>query len=358
MGKTALTIKDIAEMSGVSIGTVDRVLHNRGNVSKKSLEKVNAVLAGIDYEPCAIAKALSSRKKNIIIGVTYPEIECAFWNEVKIGIAAAEHFLEPYGVSIVVRTSADYNPEGQKAAIKELVSLGVSGIILGAVENFSLKGVEDYIPENIPFATVINKTTSPRALFHVGPDDLRIGELAARLINLFSSSSKVNTVIISSNGQFIGSQLRIAGFISKATQELGNLNITQTILADGITDNELDGDIYAKVMDTLVRYPNTNAFYIMNGIFDGAARAIRDSGRGDIILVAHESTKNLKEYLEKGIVKATIYQHPAKQMWIAIKLFYKYLVEGRLGGNSFITESSIIIKESYPFVLMAENDFI
>ena len=35
-----IRIKDIAELSGVSVGTVDRVLHNRPNVSKTAREKV------------------------------------------------------------------------------------------------------------------------------------------------------------------------------------------------------------------------------------------------------------------------------------------------------------------------------
>ena len=39
------TIKDIARMAGVSAGTVDRVLHNRGDVSSKSKAKVQKVLA-------------------------------------------------------------------------------------------------------------------------------------------------------------------------------------------------------------------------------------------------------------------------------------------------------------------------
>ena len=38
------TIKDIARMAGVSAGTVDRVLHNRGDVSSKSKAKVQKVL--------------------------------------------------------------------------------------------------------------------------------------------------------------------------------------------------------------------------------------------------------------------------------------------------------------------------
>ncbi len=38
-------------MAGVSAGTVDRVLHNRGEVSQSSREKVEAILTEIDYKP-------------------------------------------------------------------------------------------------------------------------------------------------------------------------------------------------------------------------------------------------------------------------------------------------------------------
>ena len=56
-------IKDIAEKSGVSIGTVDRVLHNRPNVSAKSRKKVEDVLKEINYRPNLYASVLASKKK-------------------------------------------------------------------------------------------------------------------------------------------------------------------------------------------------------------------------------------------------------------------------------------------------------
>ena len=58
-----ITIKDIAERAGVSSGTVDRVLHNRPNVSKKALAKVKAALAELNYEPNAYASALASNRR-------------------------------------------------------------------------------------------------------------------------------------------------------------------------------------------------------------------------------------------------------------------------------------------------------
>ena len=44
MTNEKIRIKDIAERAGVSVGTVDRVLHKRPNVSKKALEKVKKAL--------------------------------------------------------------------------------------------------------------------------------------------------------------------------------------------------------------------------------------------------------------------------------------------------------------------------
>ena len=62
MAKENIRIKDIAERAGVSVGTVDRVLHNRPNVSKKALEKVNKALEEMDYKPNMYASALAYNK--------------------------------------------------------------------------------------------------------------------------------------------------------------------------------------------------------------------------------------------------------------------------------------------------------
>lgn len=56
-------IKDIAELSGVSTGTVDRILHERGKVSDEARKKVEKVLKEIDYQPNLIARSLALKKK-------------------------------------------------------------------------------------------------------------------------------------------------------------------------------------------------------------------------------------------------------------------------------------------------------
>ena len=49
MQGVAVTIKDIARLSGVSITTVSRVLNNRPDVSAESRRKVEAVIESTNY---------------------------------------------------------------------------------------------------------------------------------------------------------------------------------------------------------------------------------------------------------------------------------------------------------------------
>ncbi|NJM25778.1 MAG: LacI family transcriptional regulator [Bacteroidia bacterium] len=62
MNRKNIRIKDIARLAGVSVGTVDRVLHNRGRVSEDALNKVMKILEEIDYKPNLIARTLGSNK--------------------------------------------------------------------------------------------------------------------------------------------------------------------------------------------------------------------------------------------------------------------------------------------------------
>lgn len=89
------TIKDIARLAGVSIATVDRVLHDRGKVSKKNLEAVNEAIEALNYKPNQIARALSSRRGNLKIGLVIPKVESDFWGEFIVGVEQAQKQLAP-----------------------------------------------------------------------------------------------------------------------------------------------------------------------------------------------------------------------------------------------------------------------
>ena len=65
----SVTIKQISELCGVSRGTVDRVLNNRGKVKPETEQKVREVAERLGYTPNMAGKALAARKRDLVIGV-------------------------------------------------------------------------------------------------------------------------------------------------------------------------------------------------------------------------------------------------------------------------------------------------
>ena len=58
------TIKEIAELAGVSRGTVDRVLNNRGSVNRETAEKIRAIIKQLGYKPNP-EKEISDRRHSV-----------------------------------------------------------------------------------------------------------------------------------------------------------------------------------------------------------------------------------------------------------------------------------------------------
>jgi len=94
-------IKDIAFKAGVSIGTVDRVLHNRGEVSNETKQKIQQIIDDLDYRPNLLASSLAS-KKSIVFATLMPKASSqdTYWSKPQLGIEKAMNQLKAYGVKI------------------------------------------------------------------------------------------------------------------------------------------------------------------------------------------------------------------------------------------------------------------
>ncbi|MCL2828408.1 MAG: LacI family transcriptional regulator [Oscillospiraceae bacterium] len=80
------TIREVADIAGVSKSTVSRVLNNSGYVSPEARKKVEQVVRETGYSPSAAAVSLSKRETNTI-GVVIPEIDNNFFGEVLRGVS-------------------------------------------------------------------------------------------------------------------------------------------------------------------------------------------------------------------------------------------------------------------------------
>ena len=348
MGKTEPTIKDVAKLANVSIGTVDRVLHNRGRVSRESIDRVNAAVNMLHYRPSQIAKALVAKKKNIKIGITYPLVEKEFWSEIAAGVERAETELLPFGVQIVADHYPNYSVDAQIASVDKLLAEGVKGIVLSP--SGCTKRLEE-ISASIPVATAIDDIELAGKAFHVGPDDRMIGRLAAKLLGLYISA-KGKIAVFKPLYTTEGMRVRVEGFTEKIRQDYPGIQIADTSAITGVGERDYYINAYAKAREVIRRIPDIKAIYISNGLTEWIAKAVEDTGnKGKIVVIGHEYTSGVEHFLKNGIIGATIYQNPSQQFYLACRLMYGLLAgENQLpAGKNIVTNCSIIMDETFPF---------
>lgn len=97
-----VTIKQIAELCGVSRGTVDRVLNGRGKVKPEKAALVREMAEKLNYRPNPAGKALSARRKQPVVGVLIASEGVHFFDEV---LSAMHHRAQKYAWSSACRCS-------------------------------------------------------------------------------------------------------------------------------------------------------------------------------------------------------------------------------------------------------------
>src|ERR687885_1057868 len=91
MTEERVTIRQLARLSGVSIGTVSRALNGYADVNPETRERIVRLARELDYTPSATARALSTQRSHVIgvfldTGEGHPDIQHPFFHEVLVGI--------------------------------------------------------------------------------------------------------------------------------------------------------------------------------------------------------------------------------------------------------------------------------
>ena len=130
MEEKKITIFDVAEKAGVSKGTVDRVLHNRGEVSCKSAEKVRKAIEELNYEPNLYASLLATRKNRVIACVLPHYTPGEYWEKIHEGFKAGGELSASLNVGTAVFFYDQYDSESFREACRRMIDSKPSGVVL------------------------------------------------------------------------------------------------------------------------------------------------------------------------------------------------------------------------------------
>lgn len=121
------TLKDVAEKSGVTVTTVSRMLNDRGYVSDKTKKKIKQAMKELNYQPNALARALSLKKSDFI-GLIVPSASHMFFCKV---IDYVEHYVSKNGYKLLLCNS-NLEPKKEIEYFNMLNANKVAGVIIAS----------------------------------------------------------------------------------------------------------------------------------------------------------------------------------------------------------------------------------
>lgn len=124
------TIKQVADLAGVSTATVSRVLDENSGVSQELIDRVREAVRTLDYHPNRAARNLRKRVAQTV-GVVISDIQNPFFTSVVRGI---EKVLVEADF-ILLLCNSDEDPKREKIHLATLKSEGVAGIILATTRS-------------------------------------------------------------------------------------------------------------------------------------------------------------------------------------------------------------------------------
>ena len=175
----AVTLAEIAALAGVSRGTVDRALNDRGRVDPKVAARVRRIAAERGYRPNRAGRMLARAKNPIRIGVIVQSVETMFMHTVFEEIERASAHFTTTGAEVLVRPLEGVDAQQQLDVIDELLEAGVQGIALSPAEDERVRARIQELSERMPVVTFNSDLPDSGRLCYVGVDNFACGRMSA-----------------------------------------------------------------------------------------------------------------------------------------------------------------------------------
>lgn len=323
-----IRIKDIARLAGVSVGTVDRVLHGRAGVSPKSRESVEAVLQQLDYQPNMYASALATNKKYLFAYILPKHDEGSYWCDIEKGLNHAVRTYNDFHISIAPFYYDPYIPETFEECSKGVVDLSPDGVVLSPStpeKTFSL--TKELKRKGIPFVFVDSNMPDLEPLAFYGQRSVQSGYFAGSMLMLLARDEQEVVIfrhIHAKNEAKIMNQQRSreVGFKTYMTKFFPNCKILELDIDVELSPNQVDN-----LLDKLfIQHPNVKYGLTFNSKVGIFGEYVERRKRTDFHLLGYDLLDKNVQCLKNGSVHFLIAQQPFTQGFCSIDGLCKHLI--------------------------------
>lgn len=334
-----VTIKDIAIAADVSVGTVDRALHNRGRIRPEVAQRILSIAKEMDYSvPASNQPAIQSKKK-YTIAVILHIYHNDFYTDVFAGIRKAKHELRNQNINIEIYHCKDFDAQDQLNLINTAIEDGASAIAIVAIDDESIRRkLTELHQQNFPILFLSSVLDQVPHLTAIHCDHFLSGCMAAGLLRLLCHGEGsvlfyIPSLSMSSN------QLRLEGFRSAIAKNSPGISITDIV---ELPNDSLDS--YQIISSSLAAHSDTD-YVVYTGNARSGLKAIQECGR-KIHSIFYDMNPSVEAALRDDLIDAAIIQSPQTQGYRAIMILYQYLVLKKIPESVSLVDYEIVLKET------------
>lgn len=340
-------IKEIARRAKISIGTVDRVIHNRPGVAEKTRENILRVISELNYQPNLLAQRLASRK-TLRLATLIPKgsEETSFWNAPLQGIDRAISEINPFGIVV---DKYFYDQDSIGSFVEQ------TGIILQSKPDGILLA-PSFIEESvgftrtckrlqIPYVLIDSDLPNQESLSYIGPNLYHSGYLGAHLISyLVKPDDKVLIINISKeiddHHHLLKKEEGFRAYYQNRVDspEILKLDIRQT------DPNSIETYLAAEFK----RHTSIRVVFVTNSRVSVVANCIRKYEQ-NVLVVGYDYLQENLDHLKDGSIDFLICQKPMEQAYRGVMSLYQHLAFSANIEKIHFMPIDIITKENYSF---------
>lgn len=326
MDKAKIRIKDIAIRAGVSVGTVDRVLHNRPNVSPKAMEKVKKALEEMDYQPNMYASALAYNKSYQFFSLIPKHESEAYWEEVEEGAQAACERYRDFSISNKVLYYNRFSPETFSKVMNEVLRQEPDGIIMvPSVIDVTRRFTDLMHEREIPFILLDSYMPDLRPLAFFGQDSFASGYFAARMLMMLAPKEKEIMLMKQMHGGKVASKQqenRETGFRHYMHDHFPKVVISEVNLS---LDEKREQ--YDKILEDFFHdHPHVHHCITFNSKAHLVGEYLLRANRRNIQIMGYDMVPKNAECVRQGSISFLIAQHAYMQGYACVDSLFRAIV--------------------------------
>src|SRR4051812_8645482 len=310
-----LTLRDIARQAGVSLATVDRVLHNRPGVRPDTVRRVKETIQRNAFQP-HVAAAELARGRARRFAFVMPSGPNLFMQQIQSYLGAMSGWLSAR--RLVVET-LDTDVFDAVTLASRLESMGgdFDGVAVVALDHPSVRAaINDLVDGGTKVVTLVSDVPSSRRHHYIGIDNIAAGRTAGALIGRLVGPKPGKIAVVAGSLGLRDHAERLFGFNQVMASEFAQLNVLPVL-----EGRDEDGRSECLTMKLLGDHSDIVGLYNAGAGTPGVAKALTDAGRaGDITFVGHDVTVMTRKLLLQGVMDAVISQNPGHEARAAVRV--------------------------------------